>query len=290
MGVVYVIFVINQVRGIHVRFTQTRRLEQERETLIRGLRQANSESRAAQDDAITANRAKSEFLANMSHELRTPLNAIIGFSELMREQMFGPHGDPRYRDYSRLIHSAGMHLLGLINDVLDMSKIEAGKLELHPETFDLRGAIEECVELMRERAETASIALEQDVPDGALLVFADRRAVSQILLNLLSNAVKFTLAGGRIRVKAAARDSSIVFVVEDNGIGIPQGDLPRLGKPFVQARHQAAVSHAGTGLGLALVRALAEQHQGSMRIESEEGVGTIVTVELPTRAAVAAAA
>ena len=290
IGIIYIICVINQVRGIHARFTQNRQLEQERETLIMGLRQANAESHAAQEHAIAANKTKSEFLANMSHELRTPLNAIIGFSEVMRDQMFGPLGDAHYGDYARLIHSAGNHLLGLINDVLDMSKIEAGKMELSPEKFDLRSAINEAVELMRERAEAAKLELVADVPERALLVFADRRAIHQILLNLLSNAVKFSLSGGRIRVRAGARDDRVWFAVEDKGMGIPARDLPRLGKPFVQVRHQAGVTQEGTGLGLALVRALAEQHQGSMRIESEEGVGTTVTVELPKEAAIQAAA
>ena len=290
IGVIYVICVINQVRGIHVRFTQNRHLEQERETLIMGLRQANSESRAAQEHAMAANKTKSEFLANMSHELRTPLNAIIGFSEVMRDQMFGPLGDAHYRDYSRLIHSAGTHLLGLINDVLDMSKIEAGKMDLYPEKFDLRTAIDECIALMRERAEAAKLELIADVPERALFVFADRRAINQILLNLLSNAVKFSLNGGRIRVRGGTREDSVWFAVEDKGMGIPARDLPRLGKPFVQVRGQAGLAQEGTGLGLALVRALAEQHHGSMRIESQEGVGTTVTVELPKEAAVAAAA
>src|SRR5579871_1506925 len=178
IGIIYVICVVNQVRGIHVRFTQNRQLEQERETLIMGLRQANSESRAAQEHAMAANKTKSEFLANMSHELRTPLNAIIGFSEVMRDQMFGPLGDAHYGDYSRLIHSAGTHLLGLINDVLDMSKIEAGKMDLYPEKFDLRGAIDECIALMRERAEAAKLELIADVPERAVFVFADRRAIN----------------------------------------------------------------------------------------------------------------
>ncbi len=153
MGVIYVILVVNQARAMHRRFRRTRRLEQEREDLIASLKQANTQSDGhARERAMTANKAKSEFLANMSHELRTPLNAIIGFSEIMREQMFGALGDNRYREYSRLIHGAGTHLLGLINDVLDMSKIEAGKLELHPEQFDLKTVIDECVDLMRERA------------------------------------------------------------------------------------------------------------------------------------------
>ena len=290
MGAIYVILVVNQVRGMHGRFQQTKRLEQERESLIASLREANIQSMAAQERAMTANKAKSEFLANMSHELRTPLNAVIGFSEIMREQMFGPLGHNRYREYSGLIHSAGTHLLGLINDVLDMSKIEAGKLELHPEQFDLKTVIGECVDLMAERAGAAKVDLATDISDAALPLFADRRAMNQILLNLLSNAVKFTLPGGRICIRAATRGSRMIFSVEDNGVGIAAADLHRLGKPFVQVRNQAGILHTGTGLGLALVRALAEKHQGSMRIESEETVGTTVTVELPVRASMSVAA
>jgi signal transduction histidine kinase len=290
MGVMYVILVVNQARAMHGRFRRTRRLEQERESLIASLQQANSQSMAAQERAMTANKAKSEFLANMSHELRTPLNAIIGFSEIMREQMFGALGDNRYREYSRLIHGAGTHLLGLINDVLDMSKIEAGKLELSPEQFDLKTVIGECVDMMAERAGASQIELATEVPAGALFLFADRRAVSQMLLNLLSNAVKFTLAGGRISIRAASRDSRIILSVEDNGVGISEADLQNLGNPFVQAHNQPGILHTGTGLGLALVRALAEKHAGSMHIESRESVGTTVRIELPIRAAMSAAA
>jgi signal transduction histidine kinase len=290
IGIIYVIFVVNQVRGMHARFTHSRRLEQERETLIQSLQQANRDSQAAQEHAMTANKAKSEFLANMSHELRTPLNAIIGFSEVMRDQMFGPMGDTRYGDYSRLIHNAGMHLLGLINDVLDMSKIEAGKLELHPETFDLRLPVNEAIELMRERATAANLQFISLIPDGPLPLVADRRAVHQIVLNLLSNAVKFSLAGGEIRIRAGRRGPSVWFAVEDKGMGIPASELPGLGQPFVQVRNQAGLVQGGTGLGLALVRALTEKHQGSMKIESVEGAGTTVTIELPANAAVAAAA
>jgi signal transduction histidine kinase len=208
----------------------------------------------------------------------------------MREQMFGALGDNRYREYSRLIHGAGTHLLGLINDVLDMSKIEAGKLELHPEQFDLQTVIGECMNLMRERAGAAQIELVTDVPSGPLFLFADRRAVSQMLLNLLSNALKFTLAGGRICIRAASRKSRMILAVEDNGVGIAEADLRDLGNPFVQAHNQPGILHTGTGLGLALVRALAEKHQGSMRIESRESFGTTVTIELPIRAAMSAAA
>jgi signal transduction histidine kinase len=290
VGAIYIVLVVNQVIGMHGRFRQTRRLEQEREDLIISLQDANIQSIAAQERAMMANRAKSEFLANMSHELRTPLNAIIGFSEVMREQMFGALGNDRYHECCRLIHSAGTHLLGLINDVLDMSKIEAGKWELHPQQFDLRTVVGECLDLMRERAMAGNIELVTDFSESSLYLFADRRAVSQMLLNLLSNAVKFTLPGGRICVRAATRDSRMLLSVEDDGVGIAAADLPRLGNPFVQVGNQAGILHAGTGLGLALVRALAERHEGSMRIESEEAVGTTVTIELPIHRPLSAAA
>jgi signal transduction histidine kinase len=290
VGMLYILLVVNQVAAMHVRFTQTRRLEQEREDLIASLQEANIQALAAQERAMAANKAKSEFLANMSHELRTPLNAIIGFSEIMREQMFGALGHDRYCEYSRLIHNAGTHLLGLINDVLDMSKIEAGKLELHLEEFDLHTAVEECVELMGERAQAAKVELVTQLSDGTRYLFADRRAVNQMLLNLLSNAVKFTLPGGRVWVRAVRRDSRLILTVEDDGVGIAEADLRRLGNPFVQVGNQAGILHAGTGLGLALVRALAEKHAGTMHIESEETVGTTVTIELPLRTSMSAAA
>ncbi|HXJ01130.1 MAG TPA: HAMP domain-containing sensor histidine kinase [Micropepsaceae bacterium] len=290
MGAIYAILVANQVRGINGRFEKGKRLELEHEKLIASLREANIQSKAAQEQATAANQAKSEFLANMSHELRTPLNAIIGFSEIMREQMFGTLGHNRYREYSRLIHSAGSHLLGLINDVLDMSKIEAGKWELYPELIDLKTVIGECVDLMRQRAATANVELVTEISDGPFPLFADRRAMSQILLNLVSNAVKFTLPGGRVCIRAGIQDSLVRIAVEDNGVGIAKADLPRLGNPFVQVRNQAGILHTGTGLGLALVRALAEKHEGMVRIESEEMVGTTVTIEIPQRTAMPVAA
>jgi two-component system cell cycle sensor histidine kinase PleC len=226
----------------------------------------------------------------MSHELRTPLNAVIGFSEIMREQLFGPLGHANYREYSQLIHGARLHLLGLINDVLDMSKIEAGKWELHPEQTELKTVVAECVGLMCERAATANVELTTALADGPLSLFADRRAMNQILLNLVSNALKFTLPGGHVCVRADICDSVLRLSVEDNGVGIAKDDLHRLGNPFVQVHNKAGILNTGTGLGLALVRALAEKHGGTMRIESQETVGTTVTIELPLRAAMAAAA
>jgi signal transduction histidine kinase len=260
----------------------------ERRRLEEGLSAATERAQTSREEAIVAkeaaekaNRMKSMFLATMSHELRTPLNAVIGFSQLMEEETFGPLGSPRYREYTGLVQKAGRHLLDLINDILDMSKIEAGKFELHRERIDVRLLVTECVMLMRERAKQSGIQLQEEVPSDALTVEADRRAIKQILLNLLSNAVKFTPAAGRVTVRAAPAGRSVALSVEDTGVGIPADQLYRLGNPFVQLRNHAGSTHEGTGLGLALVRSLAEMHGGQLRIESVEGQGTTVTVEIP---------
>ncbi|HTT97579.1 MAG TPA: ATP-binding protein [Rhizomicrobium sp.] len=239
------------------------------------------ETQAARERAEAASQAKSRFLANMSHELRTPLNAVIGFTDLMRQGMFGALGNPRYEEYATLIYDSGQLLLDLISDMLDMAKIEAGKLELNFERVDLTGTIEDAVRLLRDRAELNGIELTVSVPSESILLMADRRAVKQVLLNLLTNAIKFTPPGGQVDVKVAREDSRVVISVRDTGIGIPAHELPRLGKPFEQVCGDPMLAKAGTGLGLALVRALAERHGGQIRIQSEEGVGTEVSVEFP---------
>lgn len=239
------------------------------------------EMKAAQDRAEEANRAKSSFLANMSHELRTPLNAIIGFADIMREEMFGPLGNTRYREYAHLVYDSGQLLLDLITDVLDMAKIEAGKLELNFEPIDLAGTVKDIVRLLQTRTEQAGVSLIADLPETPISLIADRRALKQILLNLLSNAAKFTLPDGKITLAVRNTDGLVMLSVSDTGIGIPPQDLPRLGQPFEQVTSNAELSKGGTGLGLALVRALAEKHGGYMTIESEEGVGTSVHVALP---------
>jgi signal transduction histidine kinase len=251
---------------------------------------AREEACVARDAAERANRLKSMFLANMSHELRTPLNAIIGFSELMQSELYGSLGDPRYREYSGLIQGAGSHLLSLISDILDMSKIEAGKFELHRERFDIREKVRDSVELMRERADRDGVALLADLPDAPLMIEADRRAMRQILLNLLSNAIKFTPAGGKVVVHARAAGGKLVLSVEDTGIGIAADQVGRLGNPFVQIRNNVGASQEGTGLGLALVRALAEIHEGEFRIESVLNQGTTVSIVVPCLARQEAAA
>jgi cell cycle sensor histidine kinase DivJ len=235
----------------------------------------------ARDLSEEANRAKSRFLANMSHELRTPLNAIIGFSEVMTHEMFGPLGVPRYLEYSRLIHESGNHLLELINGVLDMSKIEAGKFDLSEEVFDLNAVAEAAVRFLKLPAERAGVALKTAIPRETAFIFADKRAVKQILVNLLSNGVKFTPRGGDVSVRASLDSRGVEIVVQDSGVGIPEKDLIRLGQPFEQVEGEHTRKKEGTGLGLSLVKALAAMHGGEASIESTLGVGTTVRVRLP---------
>ncbi|HEX3809362.1 MAG TPA: PAS domain-containing sensor histidine kinase [Rhizomicrobium sp.] len=241
----------------------------------------------ARDAAEEASRAKSRFLANMSHELRTPLNAIIGFSEVMTHQMFGPVGSKRYLEYSHLIHESGGHLLELINGILDMSKIEAGKFELSEEIFDLKDLIEQSVRFVKLQAERAGLALKTDVSADATTIFADKRAIKQLIVNLLSNGVKFTPRGGEIRVRATRDARGIEIAVSDTGTGISTRDLERLGKPFEQVEGEHVRSKEGTGLGLALVKAFAGMHGGEAKIESTLGEGTTVRVRLPHAAVTA---
>jgi two-component system, cell cycle sensor histidine kinase PleC len=233
-----------------------------------------------------ANKAKSEFLANMSHELRTPLNAINGFSEIMVGEMYGPMGDKRYKEYAQDILSSGQHLLALINDILDMSKIEAGKMNLRFEPMALSEVVEDAVRLMRNRAEAGGLALDVDLPPLPEIE-ADYRAIKQVILNLLSNALKFTPNGGRVQVGAEMlRDGGptrVRLMVRDTGIGISPEDLDRLARPFEQIENQHSKTQQGTGLGLALTKSLVELHHGVLQLASEPGVGTLASVTLPLR-------
>ena len=231
--------------------------------------------------AEEANRSKSEFLANMSHELRTPLNAVNGFSEIMLREMFGPLGDNRYVDYVKDIHTSGQHLLSLINDILDMSKIEAGKMQLQKEPVSLSDIVEQSTRLVRARADEKSIRLVTELDDTLPDMTADPRAFKQVILNLLSNAVKFTPEEGRVTIRSFEYESRLAIQVADTGIGIPKEDLPRLGRPFEQIESQHSKSHQGTGLGLALSKSLVEMHGGEMKIDSELGEGTTVTIIVP---------
>lgn len=241
------------------------------------------EIEAAHERAEAANRAKSAFLANMSHELRTPLNAIIGFSELMREKMFGALGDARYEEYVGLIHNSGRHLLDLITDMLDMAKIEAGKMTLAPESMSLHQTVAECLDTLKAQAEAGGLGISNK-STCSLTVNADKRALKQVLLNLLSNAVKFTPPGGKITVSSWQSKGRGYLAICDTGIGISAKDLMRLGNPFEQAKADPMHAKGGTGLGLALVKALVEKHGGDFVIESELGLGTTVTVDFPLAA------
>ncbi len=234
----------------------------------------------AKESAEASNRIKSEFLANMSHELRTPLNAVIGFSDMMRQKIFGPL-NPQYEDYAGMIFESGQLLLNLVSDILDLAKIEAGKFTLDLQTVQLSAVVESCLRLVKKRADDRHITLKSQMPEAPIQLVADPRAIKQILLNLLSNAVKFTPEGGRIDVICACAGDMMKITVRDNGMGIPASALQRIGNAFEQVADDSKRAREGTGLGLALVRALADRHGGSLTIESTENVGTIVTVELP---------
>ncbi len=263
-----------------------RKAEEER---VRELADMNRKYMRETERAEGASRAKSEFLANMSHELRTPLNAIIGFSELMQQKLFGALGSEKYEEYIRDIHSSGSYLLGVINDILDMSKIEAGQFSIDSEDIDLCPLIRETVRVVSVQAAKKSITVETKIAD-TMRLYADRRAVKQIVINLLSNAVKFTGEGGRITVRARNVAGAMMLSIEDSGCGIPKAALGKLGRPFEQVQNQFSKNHIGSGLGLAISRSLAELHGGALKIRSTEGVGTIVSVRIPARRAMKKAA
>jgi two-component system cell cycle sensor histidine kinase PleC len=233
--------------------------------------------------AEDANQAKSKFLANMSHELRTPLNAIIGFSEIMEAAMFGPLGAAKYSEYSRDIRESGQYLLEVINDILDMSKIEAGGIRLAPESVELDPIMADCLRVVWSRANEKRLVLTSELVPGIHLV-ADRRALKQIALNLLSNAVKFTPEGGAVTVRGRVRGNAVTIAIADDGIGIPRNALHKLGRPFEQVESQLTKRYPGSGLGLAIAKSLTELHGGAMRIHSTLGKGTLVVIRLPLQA------
>ncbi len=243
--------------------------------------QVQSDLREMKDVAEQANRAKSEFLATMSHELRTPLNAIIGFSEFIKSETLGPINVPRYRDYLNDIHNSGNHLLSIINDILDMSKIEAGEMKVADESVDLADTVAKCVRLMADQAAKGGVTIDVDVPRDLPILSGDRRMMSQIVLNLLSNAVKFTPPAGKVSLAVSNGADGVLIAVRDTGIGIPADELDVVLEPFHQADSSDKRVYGGTGLGLSLVKSMVELHGGSIEIRSVEGEGTEVDIRFP---------
>ncbi len=236
----------------------------------------------ARDQAEDASRTKSMFLATMSHELRTPLNAIIGFSELIGGEMFGPVGNNSYREYANDIRQSGQHLLDLINDILDLSKCDSGSDELHEENIEISEITRSARWLLAERAQDSNVELATALSDNAPMLRADKLKLKQILINLLSNAIKFTDPGGKVTLKAwCSMNSGYVFQVVDTGIGIALEDIPKALSPFQQIDNRLNRKYRGTGLGLPLSKSLIEMHGGSLDLQSQVGVGTIVTIRFP---------
>jgi PAS domain S-box-containing protein len=259
-------------------------------TDVTELRRREIGLQAAKEVAETANRAKTEFLASMSHELRTPLNAIIGFAEVMHMELLGPIGNRQYYGYVGDIHESARHLLNLINDILDVAKIEAGRTELHEGPLDVRNLFDSAARLIRERSLRAQVQLEIAVDQGLPAYRGDDRKLKQVLINLLSNAVKYTPAGGKIRMQARRGETGdLILTVADTGIGIPPGALVNVMEPFGQVDNALNRKYSGTGLGLPLTRGLVELHGGTMTLASEQRVGTTVTIRLPAARFVQAA-
>jgi signal transduction histidine kinase len=235
----------------------------------------------ALDAAAAASQSKSQFLATMSHELRTPLNAIIGFSELLKGELFGPIGDARYKGYVNDVHRSGKHLLSLVNDVLDFSKIDAGHLTLQEDQIDVREVLATSMRMMEGQAAQIGVILQQEAACDLPILLADERRVRQILLNLLSNAIKFTPRGGSVRLLAYCEENGFAIQVADTGIGMAKEDIPRALERFGQLDSDLNRKYEGTGLGLPLTKKLVELHGGRFEIESELCVGTKVTVTFP---------
>ncbi|MGN6515958.1 MAG: sensor histidine kinase [Rhizomicrobium sp.] len=284
---IFTFLLIGNLSGLISGVNRLLKLEQGRADLVRDLRQAKFESDRERGRAAIAGRAKSQFLSHMNHELRTPMNAILGFSEIIQAKSFGNDVD-KYAEYATIIHDSGEHLLSLIDGMIDLSKIEAGKLSLRESSVDLAHLLVEVVNENIDAARQGQIALTSHVARRMPHVFADERGIRQIATKLLSNALKFTQPGGRVGVFAhLGADGGVAFGVEDTGVGIAGEDQARVFERFGHGRHDVTEHHKGTGLGLAIVKGFAEAHDGRVELESQIGAGTRVTVFLPANRVIA---
>jgi two-component system cell cycle sensor histidine kinase PleC len=282
LGFIFTLYMLHLARQVYQTTHDMLLLREDKNDLIEQLTAAKIDSDKARQRAEAASQAKSEFLANMSHELRTPLNAILGFSEVMRDEVFGNLGKPQYVDYAKYIHNSGQHLLGLINDVLDLSRIEAGRFVVRAEEINIPEAIKNALAMFEVRAAEGAITLKPVIDPDLPLLLADDRAIRQILLNLISNAVKFTRAGGTVTTFARRSAGGGMEVgVIDTGVGIDPADIATVFEAFGQGQHDIAVREKGTGLGLPIVRGLVEAHGGKIKLDSVLGTGTTVTCTFP---------
>ena len=269
-------------RKLHASAVQTLVFQAEKDELIAELEESKANSDLARRRAEESNLAKSRFLATMSHELRTPLNAILGFSEVMKAELFGTHAVPAYKGYSSDIHSSGEHLLMLINEILDLSRVEAGRYDLREESIDLRAMIDECVHLVTLRASKKDIVIQLEHAEILDRLWADERAVRQVVLNLLSNAIKFTPQGGRVGIRLGTLGSGgQYFSIADTGAGIPENEIPTVMSSFGRGALAHKTAEEGTGLGLPIVKGLVELHGGLFELSSRVREGTTVTVSFP---------
>jgi two-component system cell cycle sensor histidine kinase PleC len=276
---IYFIWLTNGLNATVVAMLEFRA---EKDALIAELEQSKSVSEEARLRAEEANLAKSRFLATMSHELRTPLNAILGFSEVMKAEVLGPMHNELYKEYAGNIHDSGKHLLQLINEILDLSRIEAGRYELHEEPVRLTDVVEDCLRLLNLRAESKGLQVVLDFPRNLEQIWADERAIRQICLNLMSNALKFTPRGGRITLSVATTlEGGQMLSVKDTGPGIPKEEIPRVMQAFGQGSLAHQTAEGGTGLGLPIVQNLVSLHGGTFELHSELRKGTEAVVILP---------
>jgi len=281
LSLIFAGYVVHLARETHATANDLLKLRDDKNGLIEALAKSKAASDAALDRAEAASRSKSEFLANMSHELRTPLNAILGFSEMIYSGAFAQKVD-KHIEYAKIIHESGYLLLALINDILDLAKMESGGLALRESNVDLAALIVDSARLIGAKADAGGLEIKRAVPPNLPMLYADERALKQILLNLLSNAVKFTPAGGTVSVFAYVEDDGgLTFGVRDTGLGIAEDDLELVFQSFGQGRHDVVTLDKGTGLGLPIVKGLVEAHGGKVALESKVGVGTCVTVHLP---------